>query len=105
MTPGTGWFLAGTFRGAGAHYSAVFGKCESRGFTLRACFGTSFAYPPDMIEQFPAVQQLSMHEKWLLANELWSEVEEHQDELPISQESWLWWSSGLLSMKRTQAQG
>jgi putative addiction module component (TIGR02574 family) len=39
-----------------------------------------------MIEQFPAVQQLSMHEKWILANELWSEVEEHQEELPVSQE-------------------
>jgi putative addiction module component (TIGR02574 family) len=39
-----------------------------------------------MIEQFPALQKLSVEEKWLLANELWSEVEERQEELPVSEE-------------------
>ena len=33
-------------------------------------------------EQIPAVAALSLQEKWLLANELIREVEEHQDELP-----------------------
>lgn len=37
-------------------------------------------------EQIPAVLQLSLHEKWLLANELWDEVEEHQQALPTSPE-------------------
>lgn len=37
-------------------------------------------------EQIPAVQRLSLHDKWLLANELWDEVEEHQQALPTSPE-------------------
>jgi putative addiction module component (TIGR02574 family) len=37
-------------------------------------------------EQIPAVKKLSLQEKWLLANELWAEVEEHQKELPTSPE-------------------
>lgn len=39
-----------------------------------------------MIERFPSLQQLSVEEKRLLASELWSDVEERQDELPVSQE-------------------
>lgn len=37
-------------------------------------------------EQLSAVNQLSIEEKWMLANELWNEVEEHQDELKNSPE-------------------
>jgi len=37
-------------------------------------------------EQIPAVKELSLQDKWLLANELWDEVEEHQKELPSSPE-------------------
>lgn len=37
-------------------------------------------------EQIPAVQQLSLQEKWLLANELWDEVDERQHELPTNPE-------------------
>lgn len=37
-------------------------------------------------EQIPAVTELSLQDKWLLANELWDEVEEHQEELPSSPE-------------------
>jgi putative addiction module component (TIGR02574 family) len=37
-------------------------------------------------EQIPGVKELSLQEKWLLANELWDEVEEHQQELPTSAE-------------------
>lgn len=37
-------------------------------------------------EQFPAVKQLSIDDKWMLANELWSEVEEHQEELTTNPE-------------------
>jgi len=32
-------------------------------------------------EQIPAVTRLSLEEKWMLAAELWDEVEEHQQEL------------------------
>ncbi|MES2594537.1 MAG: addiction module protein [Verrucomicrobiota bacterium] len=32
-------------------------------------------------EKIPAVSQLSVDEKWMLANELWDEVEEHQEGL------------------------
>jgi putative addiction module component (TIGR02574 family) len=39
-----------------------------------------------IVEQIPAVNQLSLRDKWLLANELWEEVEEHQSELPSSPE-------------------
>ncbi len=39
-----------------------------------------------IVEQIPAVQQLTLHEKWLLANELWNEVEEHQHSLPAHPE-------------------
>ena len=35
-------------------------------------------------EQIPAVTQLSLEDKWLLANELWNEVEARQDELPTA---------------------
>ncbi len=37
-------------------------------------------------EQIPALQQLSLEQKWLLANELWDEVDEHQQRLPTSPE-------------------
>jgi putative addiction module component (TIGR02574 family) len=37
-------------------------------------------------EQIPAVKELSLQDKWLLANELWDEVEEHQEALPSSPE-------------------
>jgi len=37
-------------------------------------------------EQIPAVKELSLQDKWLLANELWDEVEEHQEELSTSSE-------------------
>lgn len=37
-------------------------------------------------DQIPAVSQLSLKDKWLLANELWEEVEEHQQDLPTSPE-------------------
>lgn len=37
-------------------------------------------------EQIPAVKELSLQDKWLLANELWDEVEEHQEELQSSPE-------------------
>lgn len=37
-------------------------------------------------EKIPAVSQLSVDEKWMLANELWDEVEEHQDKLTTSAE-------------------
>ena len=37
-------------------------------------------------ERIPAVKLLSLQDKWLLANELWEEVEEHQQELPTSPE-------------------
>lgn len=37
-------------------------------------------------EQIPAVKKLSLQDKWLLANELWNEVEEHQNKLPTSPE-------------------
>jgi putative addiction module component (TIGR02574 family) len=37
-------------------------------------------------EQIPAVQQLTLEEKWLLANELWDEVDARQQELPTSPE-------------------
>ena len=37
-------------------------------------------------EQIPAIQELSLQEKWLLANELWDEVDEHQQKLPTSPE-------------------
>jgi putative addiction module component (TIGR02574 family) len=35
-------------------------------------------------EKIPAVSQLSVDEKWMLANELWDEVEEHQESLSTS---------------------
>ena len=37
-------------------------------------------------ERIPAVKQLSLQDKWLLANELWEEVEEHQQKLTTSPE-------------------
>lgn len=37
-------------------------------------------------EQIPAVKELSLQDKWLLANELWDEVEEHQEGLQSSPE-------------------
>lgn len=37
-------------------------------------------------ELIPAVKQLSLQEKWLLANELWEEIEEHQNELSTDTE-------------------
>ncbi|HSI13242.1 MAG TPA: addiction module protein [Chthoniobacter sp.] len=37
-------------------------------------------------DQIPAVKQLSLQDKWLLANELWAEIEERQQELPTSPE-------------------
>lgn len=37
-------------------------------------------------DQIPAVKQLSLEDKWLLANELWEEIEEHQQALPTSPE-------------------
>jgi putative addiction module component (TIGR02574 family) len=37
-------------------------------------------------EQIPAVSKLSLEEKWLLANELWDEVQQHQDEITTSPE-------------------
>ena len=37
-------------------------------------------------DQIPAVKQLSLQDKWLLANELWEEVEEHQQKLTTSPE-------------------
>lgn len=37
-------------------------------------------------ELIPAVNALSLHQKWLLANELWEEVEERQKELPTTDE-------------------
>ena len=37
-------------------------------------------------DQIPAVKQLSLRDKWLLANELWEEVEEHQQGLATSPE-------------------
>lgn len=37
-------------------------------------------------EQIPDVSKLSIQEKWELANELWTEVEERQDDLPVSPE-------------------
>lgn len=44
-----------------------------------------FHYNTPMIsEQIPAVTKLSLEDKWLLANELWNEVETRQDELPTS---------------------
>lgn len=39
-----------------------------------------------IVEQIPALNQLSLQDKWLLANELWEEVEEHQSELHSSLE-------------------
>ncbi len=39
-----------------------------------------------IVEKIPAVQQLTLHEKWLLGNELWNEVEEHQEALPTHPE-------------------
>jgi putative addiction module component (TIGR02574 family) len=35
-------------------------------------------------EQIPAVKNLSLEEKWLLANELWDEVEQYQQGLTTS---------------------
>ncbi len=35
-------------------------------------------------ERIPALKELSLEEKWLLANELIDEVENHQEELPPS---------------------
>ena len=37
-------------------------------------------------KRIPAVQQLTLQEKWLLANELWDEVDEHQQALPTNPE-------------------
>lgn len=37
-------------------------------------------------EQFPGVSELSIEQKWMLANELWNEVEERQQELADSPE-------------------
>jgi putative addiction module component (TIGR02574 family) len=37
-------------------------------------------------EQIPAVGKLSLEEKWLLANELWDEVQQHQDEITTNPE-------------------
>lgn len=37
-------------------------------------------------DQIPAVKQLSLQDKWLLANELWAEIEERQEELSTSPE-------------------
>lgn len=37
-----------------------------------------------IVEKIPAVSQLSVDEKWMLANELWDEVEEHQERLSTS---------------------
>lgn len=42
--------------------------------------------PPMIAEQIPAVKNLSLEDKWLLANELWNEVEKHQKKLPTSPE-------------------
>jgi putative addiction module component (TIGR02574 family) len=39
-----------------------------------------------IVEKIPAVSQLSVDEKWMLANELWDEVEEHQERLSTSPE-------------------
>ena len=39
-----------------------------------------------IVEQIPAVKKLSLLDKWRLANELWDEVEEHQQELPTGPE-------------------
>jgi len=35
-------------------------------------------------EKIPAVSQLSVDEKWMLANELWDEIEEHQEQVSTS---------------------
>lgn len=35
-------------------------------------------------EQIPALAGLTVEEKWLLAAELWAEVEEHQEQLPAT---------------------
>ena len=32
-------------------------------------------------ERIPAISHLSLDEKWMLANELWNEIEEHQEKL------------------------
>jgi putative addiction module component (TIGR02574 family) len=37
-------------------------------------------------EKIPALDQLSIEEKWLLANELMAEVEDQQDALPSNPE-------------------
>lgn len=37
-------------------------------------------------ERIPAVKELSIQDKWLLANELWDEVEEHQEAWPSTPE-------------------
>jgi putative addiction module component (TIGR02574 family) len=39
-----------------------------------------------IVEQIPAVKELSLEQKWLLANELWEEIEEQQEALPTSPE-------------------
>ncbi len=39
-----------------------------------------------IVEQFPAVKGLSLEQKWLLANELWDEIEEQQQTLATSPE-------------------
>ena len=37
-------------------------------------------------ERIPALQSLSLEEKWQLANELWDEIDQHQDSLPTPDE-------------------
>ena len=37
-------------------------------------------------EQIPALGKLSLEDKWLLAPELWDEVEQRQSELPTTPE-------------------
>lgn len=37
-------------------------------------------------DTIPALKELSLEQKWLLANELWNEVEERQETLPTSPE-------------------
>lgn len=37
-------------------------------------------------EKIPALKQLSIEEKWMLANELIDEVEDHQEAIPVAPE-------------------
>lgn len=39
-----------------------------------------------ILEQFPGVQQLSSREKLLFVSELWNDLADHPDEIPVSRE-------------------